>query len=342
VSITEGNSLTKQATFTLTLSAPATVPVTYNIATTNGTAVAPGDYVAKSLTGQSIPAGNTSATFAVTIRGDTTVEANETFLVNVTGVTGATLGDGQAIGTITNDDAAALRIARFDARGLYDDFDDGHREPVVTDTEYAQLLLNSAQRLCAATEVATIVAVAAVENARVLAELADIANATCVQGPRYTAVMSDPQAAEGTGFLITMPRAKEAFGAHVLGAPQFSGEADTTTLRVLPEGHAGPIALLAPEAPAAAPRERALQAKALARQVREQLQSEPGARVILIGEWTAPGLRDLTTRDQPRDAKATQRISLSPKLLEEFGQARVEFLLSTDKTAAPQVLHLQR
>ena len=39
--------------------------------------------------------------------GDTGVEANETFNVTLSSVTGATLGDGNAVGTIVNDDAAA-------------------------------------------------------------------------------------------------------------------------------------------------------------------------------------------------------------------------------------------
>jgi len=41
--------------------------VTYNIATTNGTATSAADYIASSLTGESIAAGATSKTFAVTI-----------------------------------------------------------------------------------------------------------------------------------------------------------------------------------------------------------------------------------------------------------------------------------
>jgi hypothetical protein len=40
----------------------------------------------------------------VTLNGDTTVEPNETYVVSVSGVTGANVGDGTALGTITNDD----------------------------------------------------------------------------------------------------------------------------------------------------------------------------------------------------------------------------------------------
>mgnify|MGYP001766206197 CR=1 FL=1 len=104
VSITEGNSGTKQATFTLRLSEPSKNAVTYNIATVNGTAISGVDYIAKSLSGQTIPAGSISKTFTVSINGDTTKEPNETFYVKVSNVIGATLIQGQAVGTIVNDD----------------------------------------------------------------------------------------------------------------------------------------------------------------------------------------------------------------------------------------------
>ncbi len=104
--VTEGNTATTTATFTVTLSAAAPAGgVTFDIATQDGTATAGSDYVARSLTAQTIPAGSTTSTFDVTVNGDTTYEPNETFLVNVTNVVGATVSDGQGQGTITNDDA---------------------------------------------------------------------------------------------------------------------------------------------------------------------------------------------------------------------------------------------
>src|SRR6185369_12907579 len=104
VSISEGNSGTKLATFTVSLSTVSASPVTYNIATANGTATAGSDYVGKGLTGETIAAGLTTKTFTVTLNGDATVEANETFTVNVSGAVGASIFDKQAVGTITNDD----------------------------------------------------------------------------------------------------------------------------------------------------------------------------------------------------------------------------------------------
>jgi hypothetical protein len=97
-------------TFNVSLSAPAPSNVTFNIATSDGTAQDgnPGgednDYVAKSETGRTITTGNSSASFTVTVNGDATQEPNETFFVTVSNVVGAGVADGQAVGTIINDD----------------------------------------------------------------------------------------------------------------------------------------------------------------------------------------------------------------------------------------------
>ena len=106
MSMTEGNSGTKLATFTVTLSAASASPVSVTYATANGTATAPSDYasVGGSVT---FPAGSTSQILSVTVNGDTTVEPNETFTVNLTSPVGAALADAQGVATITNDDAAA-------------------------------------------------------------------------------------------------------------------------------------------------------------------------------------------------------------------------------------------
>ena len=112
VTIAEGNSSTTTATFTISLSAPAQgTDVTFDVATADGTATTMNsDYIAKSLTNQVIPAGVTTYTFSVTINGDTNVEPDETFLVNVSNVVGANVTDGQGRGTIQNDDLPAISI----------------------------------------------------------------------------------------------------------------------------------------------------------------------------------------------------------------------------------------
>src|SRR6202171_140196 len=55
-------------------------------------------------------AGQQTATFGVAVNGDLNVEPNESFFVNVTNVSGAIVADGQALGTIQNDDSPVLSI----------------------------------------------------------------------------------------------------------------------------------------------------------------------------------------------------------------------------------------
>jgi predicted extracellular nuclease len=110
VSSGEGNTGTTTFNFTVSLSAPAPAGgVTFNIATQDNTATtANSDYAAKSLTAQTITAGNTTYTFSVNVNGDNTPESNESFFVNVTNVNGANVGDGQSAGTILDDDTMTL------------------------------------------------------------------------------------------------------------------------------------------------------------------------------------------------------------------------------------------
>ena len=108
VTISEGNSGTKVATFTVTRSG-GTAAFDVNFATSDGTAtVADSDYVAASNT-LHFGANQNTQTISVTINGDTKVEANETFNVDLSNATnGATISDSQGVGTITNDDGAAI------------------------------------------------------------------------------------------------------------------------------------------------------------------------------------------------------------------------------------------
>src|SRR5207342_2698675 len=99
-------------------------------------------------------------------------------------------------------DAATLTVARFDARDLVDDVDDGNGEPQVAPREYATLLFDEATQLCRRAPGATVVAVEGVEHRQVLAELADTAAVTCARAPRYAAVMAD---GDRRGFLVETP-----------------------------------------------------------------------------------------------------------------------------------------
>jgi uncharacterized protein len=112
VSLNEADAGTTSFTFTVTLSSPAGAGgVTFDIATADNTATtANSDYVAQTLTAQTIPQGSSIYTFTVLVNGDTAAETNETFFVNVTNVTGATVTDGQGEGTIVNDEITLSRI----------------------------------------------------------------------------------------------------------------------------------------------------------------------------------------------------------------------------------------
>lgn len=112
VTISEGDAGTKQANFTVSLAPVSDGPVGFDIATAPGTASPYSDYVSKSVAGQSIAAGQSSSPFSVTLNGDTEVEGNETFTVNLSNATGgATIADAQAQGRIGNDDLPQLSIA---------------------------------------------------------------------------------------------------------------------------------------------------------------------------------------------------------------------------------------
>jgi hypothetical protein len=107
VTLNEGNAGTTAFTFTVTLSPSSTQTVTVDYQTADGTATAPGDYTGLSSTQLSFAPGETSKQVTVQVNGDTDAEGNETFFVNLSNPTNATIGDNQGVGTITNDDAAA-------------------------------------------------------------------------------------------------------------------------------------------------------------------------------------------------------------------------------------------
>ncbi len=82
----------------------STGTVTVKYATANGTATAGSDYAAVPSTLLTFAPGQTSKTVTVNVAGDTIKETNETFTVNLSGASGATIFDGQGVGTILNDD----------------------------------------------------------------------------------------------------------------------------------------------------------------------------------------------------------------------------------------------
>ncbi len=106
VTVTEGNTGTTNATFTVSLSQASSAQVTVDYATADGTATAGSDYQSTSGT-LTFNAGETSKTITVPVYGDTTAESNETFYVNLTNPSNATIADGQGVGTIQDDDGSS-------------------------------------------------------------------------------------------------------------------------------------------------------------------------------------------------------------------------------------------
>jgi chitinase len=102
--VTETNIGTRDAVFTVTLSAVSGNTVTVDYATADGSATAGADYVAVSGTLTFAP-GEVSKQIVVQVIGDTLVEANETYSVNLSAPVNATIaGSGYGLGTITNND----------------------------------------------------------------------------------------------------------------------------------------------------------------------------------------------------------------------------------------------
>jgi hypothetical protein len=107
--VTEGASGTASAVFTVSISGASGQTVTVEFSTANGAAVAPSDYQAQSGTLTFAP-GDTSETITILVNGDTIDELDETFLVNLASATNATIGDGQGVGTIRDDDPAPTPV----------------------------------------------------------------------------------------------------------------------------------------------------------------------------------------------------------------------------------------
>ncbi|NER99426.1 MAG: hypothetical protein F6J86_37355, partial [Symploca sp. SIO1B1] len=104
VTVTEGDSGTRNATFTVSLSAASSESITVEYATGDDTAIAGLDYTAQSGTITFNP-GETSQTISVPVIGETIFEGNESFIVNLDNPNNATVANSQGVGTIDNDDS---------------------------------------------------------------------------------------------------------------------------------------------------------------------------------------------------------------------------------------------
>lgn len=108
-SFDEGDSGSAPGVFTITLSEISDQDVTVRVTPVSGTDVAnqKAAILGSDFSGQAqtitIPAGQQTATFSVSIFGDETVENDETFTVELSNSTNAAIADGVAVGTIAND-----------------------------------------------------------------------------------------------------------------------------------------------------------------------------------------------------------------------------------------------
>ena len=102
-SVAEGDAGTATLSFTASLSSVTGKPVSFDWATSPGTATAGTDYVTAN-GGGTIPAGSTSTSVDVTVNADTLDEEDETLTVTLSNGVNATIDDGAGTGTITDDD----------------------------------------------------------------------------------------------------------------------------------------------------------------------------------------------------------------------------------------------
>jgi hypothetical protein len=110
ISLTEGDAGTKSFDFTVTLSEPSNLEVKVDFTTADATATAGSDYTAQTGTLTFAP-GELTKTITVVVNGDTANEPDEQFKVNLSNAQNVNITDGEALGTITNDDAPLVQFS---------------------------------------------------------------------------------------------------------------------------------------------------------------------------------------------------------------------------------------
>ncbi len=125
-SVTEGDTITTNAVFTVTVSPISGKAITVTYDTTDGTAsAADGDYTAIVTGILVIPAEADNTQVTIPVHGDYIDEADETFSVTLSNPQNATIADGQGSGSgnIVDDDSAGITIVESD--GSTDITEDG-------------------------------------------------------------------------------------------------------------------------------------------------------------------------------------------------------------------------
>jgi hypothetical protein len=105
-SIVEGSAGTSQLSFSVTRSGGSGTTSSVTYATSNGSAVAPGDYAAAGPVVFTFGPNDTTLPIVISVVADTVHEATETLQITLTNPQNATLTDPSAIGTIVDDDSS--------------------------------------------------------------------------------------------------------------------------------------------------------------------------------------------------------------------------------------------
>jgi Zn-dependent metalloprotease len=100
----EGDAGKRVVSFVVSIDTPTLRAVAVNYSIADGTAVHGDDFLPTDNGRVVIPAGATSATIGIVLKGDTQPEPNEHFFVNLSGAVNATLGKAQGKFTVVNDD----------------------------------------------------------------------------------------------------------------------------------------------------------------------------------------------------------------------------------------------
>ncbi|NCR10802.1 MAG: endo-1,3-1,4-beta-glycanase ExsH, partial [Microcystis aeruginosa LG13-11] len=146
--IKENNSGTNNLIFKVTLSTTSTQTITVNYATANNTATAGSDYIAKTGTLTFTP-GQISQDIIISVNGDTAIEPNETFLINLSNPSNALITDNQGLGTIINDDVSVTPIEAFGNTKLVQDTTNklytqiGNNNPIAINISGTQITTNT-------------------------------------------------------------------------------------------------------------------------------------------------------------------------------------------------------
>ncbi|RLC13513.1 MAG: hypothetical protein DRI57_16050, partial [Deltaproteobacteria bacterium] len=121
VTVTEGDTGTVSAIFTVSLSSPSSKMVSVDYQTADNTAIGGTDYTPLEPDTLTFNPGDTLRTVHVVVNSDTLGESDETFHVNLSNPVNAVIAGGQGIGKITDDDIADCTISVNNVTVSHDD-----------------------------------------------------------------------------------------------------------------------------------------------------------------------------------------------------------------------------